>query len=56
MMIVEDVGDYREVNGVKFAHRFVSGSRENPTASTLQVETMELDGAVAASEFTKSPK
>jgi hypothetical protein len=56
MMIVEDVGDYREVNGVKFAHRFVSGSRENPTASTLQVEKMELDEAVVASEFAKSPK
>src|SRR5882672_9174728 len=51
--IVEDVGDYRDVNGVKFAHRFVSGPRENPTASTLQVDKMQLNVVVDAAAFEK---
>ena len=49
--IVEDVGDYHDVDGVKFAHRFVSGSRENPKASTLQIEKMQLNGPVGADVF-----
>jgi hypothetical protein len=49
--IVEDVSDYREVNGIKFAHRFVSGPKENPQASKLQVEKMELDVPIDASVF-----
>lgn len=49
--IVEDVGDYREVNGIKFAHRFVSGPKDNPKASTLQVDKMELSVPVDAGEF-----
>jgi hypothetical protein len=49
--IVEDVGDYRAVGGVKFAHRFVSGPKENPQASTLQVEKMELDVPIEAGAF-----
>lgn len=49
--IVEEVGDYREVGGVKFAHRFVSGTREDPKATTLQVEKMELDVPIEASVF-----
>jgi len=51
--IVEEVGDYRDVEGVKFAHRFVSGMRENPEVSKLQIEKMTLNGAVEASEFQK---
>ena len=54
--IVEDVGDYREVGGVKFAHRFVSGTKENPTASILQVEKMQLNMPVDAGAFEKAPK
>jgi len=49
--IVEEVGDYRDVEGVKFAHRFVSGTRENPGASKLQIEKMSVNGAVESSEF-----
>ncbi|MBI3476179.1 MAG: hypothetical protein HY010_10630 [Acidobacteria bacterium] len=56
MIIVEDVGDYREVDGVKFAHRFVSGSRENPTASTLQIEKMQLNVPVDAEVFAPPRK
>jgi hypothetical protein len=56
MIIVEDVGDYREVSGVKFAHRFVSGSKENPTASTLQIEKMELNVPIDASVFAAPRK
>lgn len=56
MVIVEDVGDYRDGGGVKFAHRFVSGSRENPAASTLQIEKMEVDSAVSVNVFQKAPK
>jgi len=55
VVIVEDVGDYREVNGVKFAHLFVSGTRENPKGTRLQIEKMELNVPVDASEFA-SPK
>jgi len=50
-LIVEDVGDYREVGGVKFAHRFVSGTQENPQASTLQIEKMELNVPIDSSVF-----
>ena len=49
--IVEEVSDYREVGGVKFAHRFVSGTKEDPQATTLQVEKMELDVPMEASLF-----
>ena len=56
MTIVEDVGDYRDVDGVKFAHRFVSGTRENPSASTLQIEKMQLNLRVEPSEFNKPAK
>ena len=49
--IVEDVGDYRAVGGMKFAHRFVSGPKENPQATTLQVEKMELDVPIEAGAF-----
>jgi hypothetical protein len=56
MIIMEDVGDYREVGGVKFAHRFVSGSKENPTASTLQIEKMELNVPIDASVFAAPRK
>jgi hypothetical protein len=51
MLIVEDVSDYREVSGVKYAHRFVSGSKDNPKASTFQVDKMELNVPVDATEF-----
>jgi len=54
--IVEDVGDYREVNGVKFAHLFVSGSRENPKAVTLKIEKMEVDVPVDGAAFEKTSK
>jgi hypothetical protein len=53
MMIVEDVGDYRDVGGVKFAHRFVSGPKENPQMTTLQVEKMQLDVPIDASIFAR---
>ena len=49
--IVEEVSDYREVGGVKLAHRFVSGTKEDPQATTLQVEKMELDVPMEASLF-----
>jgi len=49
--IVEEVGDYREVGGVKFAHRFVSGTKEDPKATTLQVEKMEVDVPIEAGVF-----
>jgi len=49
--IVEDVGDYRAVGGMKFAYRFVSGPKENPQATTLQVEKMELDVPIEAGAF-----
>lgn len=54
--IVEDVGDYREVGGVKFAHRFISGTRENPTASKLQIDRMELNQPVDAGVFAQPQK
>ena len=54
--IVEDIGDYRDVNGVKFAHRFVSGLRENPTASILQIDRMQLNVPVDAAVFKKPGK
>lgn len=49
--ITETVGDYREVDGIKFAHLFVSGTKENPTATKLQVEKMELGVPIEAGEF-----
>lgn len=49
--IVEEVSDYREAGGVKFAHRFVSGTKEEPHATTLQVEKMEVDVPIEASVF-----
>jgi len=49
--IVEDVGDYRDVGGVKFPHLFVSGPKDNPTASRLQIEKTELNVPIAADEF-----
>jgi len=49
--IVEDVGDYRDVGGIKFPHLFVSGPKENPTASRLQIEKTELNLPIAADEF-----
>jgi len=51
MTIVEQVGDYREVGGVKFAHLFVSGPKENPAATKLQLEKMELNAPVDTSVF-----
>lgn len=51
--IVEEVGDYREVDGVKFAHRFVSGTRENPAGSRLQIDKMTLNVPVEESVFQK---
>lgn len=51
VVIVEDVGDYRDVDGIRFAHRFVSGPKDNPTASTFQVDKMELDAPIEASSF-----
>ena len=56
MIIVEDVSDYREVSGVKFAHRFVSGSKENPTASTLQIDRMQLNVLIDAGVFAAPRK
>jgi hypothetical protein len=52
VMIVEDVRDYRDVGGVKFAHRFISGTKDNPHATTLQIEKMQLDVPIDASVFT----
>jgi outer membrane lipoprotein-sorting protein len=49
--IVEDVSDYHDAGGIKFAHRFVSGSKENPQATTLQVDKMELNVPIEASAF-----
>jgi len=49
--IVEQVGDYRAVGGVKFAHRFVSGPRENPAASKFQVDKIELNVRMDAGVF-----
>ncbi len=54
--IVEEVGDYRDVDGMKFAHRFVSGPKENPSAITLQVEKMHLNVLVDAGAFEKPQK
>jgi hypothetical protein len=51
--ILEDVSDYRDVAGVKFAHRFVSGTLENPTASKLQIDKMDLNAPVGAGLFEK---
>jgi hypothetical protein len=51
LTITETVGDYREVNGIKFAYLFVSGTKENPAATKLQVEKMELGVPIEASEF-----
>jgi hypothetical protein len=56
MTIVEDVGDYRDVNDVEFAHRFVSGTRENPVASTLQIDKMVLNLPIDPSVFDKPAK
>ena len=56
IVIVEDVGDYREVDGLKYAHRFVSGPRDNPAATTLQVEKMQLNVPMDAAEFAKPHK
>jgi outer membrane lipoprotein-sorting protein len=50
-LVVEDVSDYRVVGGVKFAHKFVSGSREKPNSSTLQFDKMELNVPLADSVF-----
>lgn len=54
-IIVEDVSDYRDVAGVKFAHRFVSGSKENPSAAALQMEKMQLNVPISAGSF-EQPK
>jgi len=54
--IVEDVGDYREVDGVKFAHSFVSGTRDDPKASILQIEKMQLNVPVDAGTFDPPQK
>ena len=51
MLIVEDVSDYRDVGGVKYAHRFVSGSKDNPKASTFQVDKVELNIPVDETAF-----
>jgi hypothetical protein len=51
MLIVEDVGDYRDVDGIKFAHRFISGPKEDPKASTFQVDKMELNVPIEAKSF-----
>jgi hypothetical protein len=50
-VIVEDVGDYRDVGGIKFAHRFVSGTKESPGATLLQIEKMKLNVPLDASLF-----
>ena len=52
--IVEDVGDYRDVDGAKFPHLFVSGPPENPKASRLQIDKMQL-GAPIADDVFKMP-
>lgn len=49
--IVEDVGDYRNVDGVKFAHLFVSGPKENPQATKLQIEKMQLNVPIESDAF-----
>lgn len=51
VLIVEDVGDYREVGGIKFAHQFISGTAENPRASVLQIDKMELNVPVERTVF-----
>jgi hypothetical protein len=51
ILIVEDVGDYRDVAGAKFAHRFVSGTTANPHATSLQIDKMELNVPIYDSVF-----
>lgn len=50
-VILEDVGDYRGVSGMRFPHRFVSGSKESPGTTLLQIETMRLNVPVDSSLF-----
>jgi hypothetical protein len=50
-LIVEDVSDYRDVGGVKFAHKFVSGTKAKPNSSTLQFDKIELNVPLADSVF-----
>jgi hypothetical protein len=51
VLIVEDVGDYREVEGIKFAHQFISGTTENPRQSVLQIDKIELNVPVERRVF-----
>lgn len=53
MTIVEDVGDYRDMDGVKFAHRFVSGTKDSPAGAVLQIDQMILNSDVSESVFRK---
>ena len=51
ILIVEDVGEDGEVDGVKFAHLFVSGPKDNPKASKLQIDKMQLNAPLDAGVF-----
>lgn len=53
VVIVEDISDYREEDGLKVAHSFVSGTKEDPTRSRLTLEKFVFDAPIDASVFAK---
>ena len=52
-VIVEDVRDYRDVDGVKLAHSFVSGTKEDPGRTKLIIEKFKLNQPIEATVFVK---
>ena len=53
ILIVEDVGDYRDVDGVKLAHSFVSGPKEDPRRTKLTIDKYTLNATVDPQLFAK---
>jgi len=53
ILIVEDVGDYRDVDGVKLAHSFISGPKEDPRRTKLTIEKYTLNATVDPQLFAK---
>ncbi len=51
MSIATTVGDYKEVDGLMFAHSFTSQIQGMPSGQTVTIETIELNVPIADSRF-----
>ncbi len=51
--IIEDVGDYRDVDGVRLAHSFVSGTKDDPGRTKLSIAKFTLNQPIEATVFVK---